>query len=115
MRLVDINGNSIGDVLCVIGNVVKTQYNETAVLIHSLDEIKNLFFQRYGIRPTSDYAPDYVPLYANGNSQANGVNIEGGTYSNGEGFYAVCDSQINGSVHIIYAYFYDTSKGFTRE
>lgn len=111
MQLVDRYGNNKNDVLCVTGNVVKTQYNETSVLVHSLDEVKNLFYQKYGITPTSDYAPDYVPIYANGNAQANGVHIEGGTYSNGNGFYAVCDSQPNGDVHIVFAYLYDASKG----
>lgn len=111
MQLVDRYGNNKNDVLCVTGNVIKTQYNETSVLVHSLDEVKNLFYQKYGITPTSDYAPDYVPIYANGNAQANGVHIEGGTYSNGSGFYAVCDTQVNGEVHIIYSYLYDTSNG----
>lgn len=112
MQLIDRYGNNKNDVLCVIGNVVIQSYNDTACLVHSLEQIKDLFFQKYGIKPSSNYAPDYVPIYANGNAQANGVHIEGGTYSNGNGFYAVCDSQPNGDVHIVFAYLYDTSKGF---
>lgn len=111
MRLVDKNKKTVGDVLCVTGSVVKTQYNETSVLVHSLDEVKNLFNQRYGITISSNYAPDFVPIYANGNNEANQTHIEGGTYVNGSGFYAVCDSVIGGEIHIIYAYLYDTSKG----
>lgn len=111
MQLVDRYGNNKNDVLCVIGNVVIQSYSDTACLVHSLEQIKDLFFQKYGIKPSSNYAPDYVPIYANGNNEANEVHIEGGTYVNGSGFYAVCDRTINGNLHIIYSYLYDTSKG----
>lgn len=96
MKFTNRQGNIVNDILVVTGSQVFNVNGGDSATTHSWSQVQQLFFDKYGIKPTLK----------------NGVHIEGGTYSNGNGFYAVCDSQPNGDVHIVFAYLYDTSKGF---
>ena len=111
MQLVDRYGNNKNSILVVTGNVVKYVNNSYSVMMHTLDQIKDMFKSKYGVTPSSNYAPDYFAEYGNANMQAMGTHVDGSMYSNSSGYLATFKDPVTGDIHITYMYVYDTSKG----
>lgn len=92
----------------VSGTIVKTASNEAAIVVHTWNEIVNMFSSQFGFKP--DDAMKLGIIYTNGDTNATWTNISGTYMSRGsKGYNAVAgfNNSFNGAIRINYAYFYN--------
>ncbi len=86
----------------VTGTKVVNPGGSNEVLIHSFDEIKNLFIAKYGFNPISSIY-DLGVFFGNGDGSATSTHIEGFILKNNN-FYAGLSSGLNGLIRINHTY-----------
>ena len=73
--------------------VVSFSSNTDGVKIHSFSEIQTMFFKKYGLKPSQK---EQIGIsFTNGDSSANQVHIEGGTWLNNDLFVVLNSSTVN--------------------
>lgn len=109
MQLVDRYGNITNDFLCVSGSgVFRANYGD-AVTIHSVQEVKQLFFKKYGVMPKNNSG--IIVTYMNGDGNANQYHVQGATFQDNYFFATLNTNVIGSNIRINYQYMYDVSNG----
>lgn len=103
-----INKPDIFDNMMWVRGTATFQVASTSRGMHSVADIKNMFFEKYGLKPIT--VNQVIAIYNNGDGVASDVHIDGATYMS-ETFWAVFNKMFSGSMRVNYCYIYDKSLG----
>lgn len=110
MKFTNRQGNIVNDILVVTGSQVFNANGGDSATTHSWSQVQQLFFDKYGIKPTLKNG--VVAIYMNGDGSANTLHVQCPTFMNDQ-YYATLGGTGSTSVpiRINYQYVYDISDG----